>query len=73
MTDVNRRVLPGFALSLGYTLLYMSLLVAIPSQRLLEGVASLARRVLGRGVSERAVAAYSSRSARRSRRPSSTS
>ncbi len=30
MTDVNRRVLPGFALSLGYTLLYMSLLVAIP-------------------------------------------
>src|SRR5437870_11348334 len=30
MTDVNRRVLPGFALSLAYTLLYMSLLVAIP-------------------------------------------
>jgi len=30
MTDVNRRVLPGFALSLGYTLLYMSLLVGIP-------------------------------------------
>src|SRR5215470_11522188 len=30
MTDVNRRVLPGFALSLGYTLLYMSLVVAIP-------------------------------------------
>jgi sulfate transport system permease protein len=30
MIDVNRRVLPGFALSLGYTLLYMSLLVAIP-------------------------------------------
>src|SRR2546428_8957357 len=29
-TDVNRRVLPGFSLSLGYTLLYMSLLVAIP-------------------------------------------
>jgi len=30
MIDVNRRVLPGFALSLGYTLLYMSLLIAIP-------------------------------------------
>ena len=30
MIDVNRRVLPGFSLSLGYTLLYMSLLVAIP-------------------------------------------
>src|SRR6266851_4518179 len=29
-TDVNRRVLPGFSLSLGYTLLYISLLVAIP-------------------------------------------
>src|SRR5689334_9391455 len=27
---VNRRVLPGFALSLGYTILYMSFLVAIP-------------------------------------------
>jgi sulfate transport system permease protein len=30
MTDVNRRVLPGFGLSLGYTTLYMSLLVLIP-------------------------------------------
>ena len=30
MADVNRRVLPGFHLSLGYTLLYMSLLVLIP-------------------------------------------
>ena len=29
-TDVNRRVLPGFGLSLGYTVLYMSLLVLIP-------------------------------------------
>ena len=29
MTD-NRRVLPGFSLSLGYSLLYMSLLVFIP-------------------------------------------
>jgi len=30
MIDVNRRVLPGFGLSLGYTMLYMSLLVLIP-------------------------------------------
>jgi sulfate transport system permease protein len=30
MIDVNRRVLPGFHLSLGYTLLYLSLLVLLP-------------------------------------------
>lgn len=30
MVDSNRRVLPGFSLSLGYSLLYMSLLVFIP-------------------------------------------
>jgi len=30
MIDVNRRVLPGFRLSLGYTLLYLSVLVLIP-------------------------------------------
>jgi len=30
MIDVNRRVLPGFRLSLGYTLFYLSLLVLIP-------------------------------------------
>jgi sulfate transport system permease protein len=30
MTRVNRRVLPGFHLSLGYAVLYMSLLVLIP-------------------------------------------
>jgi sulfate transport system permease protein len=30
MTNTNRRVLPGFSLSLGYSLLYMSLLVFIP-------------------------------------------
>jgi sulfate transport system permease protein len=28
--DVNRRILPGFGLSLGYSLLYMNLLVLIP-------------------------------------------
>ena len=30
MTDVNRRVLPGFGLSLGYTMLYLSFVIAIP-------------------------------------------
>ena len=30
MIDVNRRVLPGFGLSLGYTMLYLSLLIAVP-------------------------------------------
>ena len=30
MVDVNRRVLPGFGLSLGYSMLYMSLLILIP-------------------------------------------
>jgi sulfate transport system permease protein len=30
MIDVNRKVLPGFRLSLGYTVLYLSLLVLIP-------------------------------------------
>jgi sulfate/thiosulfate transport system permease protein len=30
MIDVNRRVLPGFGLSLGYTTLYLSLVVMVP-------------------------------------------
>ena len=30
MATVNRRVLPGFRLSLGYTVFYLSLLVLIP-------------------------------------------
>ncbi|MBP1687929.1 MAG: ABC-type sulfate transport system, permease component, partial [Deltaproteobacteria bacterium] len=30
MIDVNRKVLPGFHLSLGYTVFYLSLLVLIP-------------------------------------------
>ena len=36
MASVNRRVLPGFSLSLGYTVFYLSLLVLIP----LAGAAS---------------------------------
>ena len=30
MTRANRRVLPGFSLSLGYTLFYLSVLVVLP-------------------------------------------
>ncbi len=41
MTDVNRRVLPGFSLSLGYAVFYMSLLVLIPLTACLLKAASL--------------------------------
>jgi sulfate transport system permease protein len=58
-TDVNRHVLPGFALSLGYTLFYLSLLVLIP---ILAGVVkaiSLSFASFWAAVStDRAVAAY---------------
>jgi len=30
MNDVNRRVLPGFGLSLGYTMLYLSFVIVVP-------------------------------------------
>ena len=30
MASVNRRVLPGFSLTLGYTVFYLSLLVLLP-------------------------------------------
>ena len=30
MASVNRKVLPGFSLSLGYTLFYLSVLVLLP-------------------------------------------
>jgi len=41
MIDVNRRVLPGFRLSLGYTLFYLGLLVVIPLSALFFKTASL--------------------------------
>ena len=41
MIDVNRRVLPGFRLSLGYTLFYLSLLVVIPLSACFLKAASL--------------------------------
>jgi sulfate/thiosulfate transport system permease protein len=58
-TDINRRVLPGFGLSLGYTLLYMSLLVAIPLGAGFLKASSLSFDAFWAAVSsERAVAAY---------------
>src|SRR5215470_4806486 len=59
MIDVNRRVLPGFGLSLGYTLLYLSLVVAIP---MTAGVIKASRLTLDEftraAFSDRALAAY---------------
>ena len=39
--DLNRRVLPGYGLSLGYTVFYLSLLVAVPIAAGLVKAASL--------------------------------
>ncbi len=59
MADVNRRVLPGFALSLGYTLLYMSLLVGIPLAAGFLKASHLSLAEFWHAVSSaRAVAAY---------------
>ena len=60
MIDVNRRVLPGFSLSLGYTLLYMSLLVAVPLGAGFLKASNLSLAAFWHAVSsDRAVAAYS--------------
>jgi sulfate transport system permease protein len=58
-TDITRRVLPGFGLSLGYTLLYMSLLVGIPLGAGFLKASSLSFDAFWAAVSsDRAVAAY---------------
>jgi sulfate transport system permease protein len=58
-TDVNRRVLPGFALSLGYTMFYLSLLVLIPIFAGVVKASSLSLANFWAAVStDRAVAAY---------------
>ncbi len=58
-TDVNRRVLPGFALSLGYTLFYMTLLVGIPIAAGFLKASNLSLDAFWAAVSsDRAVAAY---------------
>jgi sulfate transport system permease protein len=58
--DVNRRVLPGFQLSLGYALLYVSLLVLIPMAAGVLKASTLSAADFWAAVSSpRAVAAYS--------------
>ncbi|MBY0276492.1 sulfate ABC transporter permease subunit CysT [Candidatus Binatia bacterium] len=59
MLDVNRRILPGFGLSLGYTLLYMNLLVLIPITVLAVKASQLSWPEFSEAVfNERAIAAY---------------
>lgn len=59
MLDVNRRILPGFGLSLGYTLLYMNLLVLIPIAVLAVKASELSWSEFSEAVfNERALAAY---------------
>jgi sulfate transport system permease protein len=59
MIDVNRRVLPGFRLSLAYTLVYLSLLVLIPLAALILKSSSLSFDQFWATVwTERARAAY---------------
>jgi len=59
MSVTNRRVLPGFSLSLGYTLLYLSLLAIVPLGACFTRVASLTFAQFWAAVwTERAIAAY---------------
>jgi len=59
MVDVNRRVLPGFGLSLGYTMLYLSLVVAVPMTAGILKASQLTLDDFWRAAfSERALAAY---------------
>jgi sulfate transport system permease protein len=59
MSDVNRRVLPGFGLSLGYATTYMSLLVLIPLAAVLAKSSTLGWEQFAAAVwTPRAQAAY---------------
>jgi sulfate transport system permease protein len=59
MSTVNRRVLPGFPLSLGYTLFYLSALILIPLGACLLKAASLTPSAFWAAVwTDRARAAY---------------
>ena len=59
MPNINRRVLPGFSLTLGYTLFYLSLLVLIPVAGVFLRSSSLSwSEFLQAAWSERARAAY---------------
>jgi sulfate/thiosulfate transport system permease protein len=60
MANVNRRVLPGFSLTLGYTVFYLSLLVLLPITAIFVRAGSLSLDEFWRAVwTERARAAYS--------------
>jgi sulfate transport system permease protein len=59
MIDVNRRVLPGFGLSLGYTIFYLGLVVMVPTAAGFLKASHLSLEAFWQAVaSERAVAAY---------------
>jgi len=59
MIDVNRRVLPGFGLSLGYTMLYLSFMIAVPMAAGFWKASSLSFADFTRAAfSDRALAAY---------------
>lgn len=59
MLDINRRILPGFGLSLGYSLLYMNLLVLFPIAVLAVKATQLSWPEFTAAVfNERALAAY---------------
>lgn len=59
MASVNRRVLPGFSLTLGYTVFYLSILVLLPITALLFKAGSLSfEEFWGAVWSDRARAAY---------------
>jgi sulfate/thiosulfate transport system permease protein len=59
MTRTNRRILPGFRLSLGYTLLYLTVLVLIPLLACVVRAGSLTGKQFFESVwNERARAAY---------------
>jgi sulfate/thiosulfate transport system permease protein len=59
MANVNRRVLPGFALSLGYTTFYLGLLVLLPITAVFVKASSLSLHDFWAAVwTERARAAY---------------
>ena len=60
MPSVNRRVLPGFSLTLGYTVFYLSVLVLVPITAVFARAGSLSLDEFWRAVwTERARAAYS--------------
>jgi sulfate transport system permease protein len=59
MASVNRRVLPGFSLTLGYTIFYLSVLVLLPISAIFVKAGSLSFDEFSRAVwTERARAAY---------------